>query len=104
MLKPLIKNPRNKRERKEAPKRQAAVDRALVELANTGAAIHQLKQTLDWLLDVQTDIAEELRAAGAEIEGTVEKASRPPADVFLEKADVFLEIDRALWERSEGDR
>lgn len=103
MLKPLIKNPHNKREREEAPRRQAAVDRALLELANTGAAIHQLKQTLDWLLDVQTDIAEELRAAGANIEGTIEKRA-PGADVFVEKADVFLEIDRARWERSEGDR
>lgn len=70
-LKPLILEPKNTKQRKEAVVRRDACQAAMTELNSLGMAIFRIDQARQWLVDQQADIAKQLREAGVPMMGHV---------------------------------
>lgn len=80
MLRPLISKPRNRRERKEAPRRlEAAQDllNVVAWLGQTAGEIDGMSRRLELIrlaiVKLQITLAGELKAAGMPMEGTIPK-------------------------------
>lgn len=77
-LKPLILEPKNAKQRKEAVRRRDACQAAMTELNSLGMAIFRIDQARQWLVAQQTDIAKQLREAGVPMMGNLPLEKEPP--------------------------
>lgn len=72
---PLIPNPKNAKQRKEAKKREAVARAQYLEVQRLGGVIAQLDMARAETLSAQLTLARDLAAAGAPMEGVIWRES-----------------------------